>query len=164
MSASPNPAPSPQVLALATERGLGRHVSAQQLGHPVSTTRLVASAVFTALCVAWLVFAWVGDWGLLLLALGLPFFLMTGIKMFGTVALYRNQREVHLFDGGVVVVAGGRPTAFRWPTLTVTPNRLGDKLLDVRLSGDGNEAVLVAGSFGDDVLARLTRQLQDATG
>ncbi|OZM83853.1 hypothetical protein [Pseudonocardia sp. MH-G8] len=164
MSPAPNTAPSPQVLALAAERGLGRHMTTQQLGYPVSTARLVAASVFTALCAAWLVFAWVGDWGLLLLSLGLPFFLMTAVKMFGTVALYRNQRDIHLFDDGVVVVARGRPTAFRRSTLTVTPNRLGDKLLDVRLSGDGNEALLVAGSFGDDVLARVTRQLQGAAG
>ena len=164
MSAPPNPAPSPQVLALAADRGLGPYVTTHQLGHPVSTARLVASAVFSALCVAWLAFAFAGGWGLLLLALGLGFFLTTAFKMFGMVALYRNHRAIHLFDGGLVVVAQGRPTAFRWRTLTVTPNRLGDTLLDVRLTGDGSEAVLVAGKLGDDVLDRLTRQFQEAAG
>jgi hypothetical protein len=163
MTTHPNPAPSPQVLALAADRGLGAHVTTQQLGHPVSAARLVACAVFTALCAAWIVFALVGGWGLLLLAMGLPFFLMTAIKMYGAVALYRNHREVHRFDGGLVVVARGRPTAFRWDTLTVTPNWLGNSLLDVRLTGtDGSEAVLVAGSFGDDALVRLTGVLQSS--
>ena len=162
MTAHPNPALSPQVLALAADRGLGAHLATQQLGRPVSTARLVACAVFTALCAAVILFAVVGGWWMLLLG-GLSFFLMVAFTMVGTVGLRRNHRVVHRFDGGLVVVARGRPTAFRWDTLTVTPNWLGDYLLDVRLTGtDGSEAVLVAGKFGDDALARLTETLRQA--